>query len=271
MKRICGILKFWEFYEESRKWELEKEIYCIHILSIWSSVSKIMIFSFVLVKIDGLISWTLGVVLWGYWILITMLAIIALFSFILFANSIYSYFDGIISYQGTFGSLWLFIFFGGLASSTLTTVINSISMFDSKSISNTELNIFMYLFLPLFTYLIVFISSTLLFWKSIIPFCDYLLYGKRENEDELNEEFPEIIPDQENQISQERTVKTVEVNIPIFLKRISDTLFVKGNKADKKKFQKQLKEVEESKVTKYKNEFKIKDNEVEVNKIIKNW
>ena len=127
----------------------------------------------------------------------------------------------------------------------------------------------MYLFLPLFTYLIVFISSTILFWKPIIPFCDYFLYGKRENEDELNEEFPEIIPDQENQMTQERTVKTFEVNIPIFLKKISDTLFVKGNKADKKKFQKQLKEVEENKVTKSENEFKIKDNEAEVNKIIK--
>ena len=59
-----------------------------------------------------------------------------------------------------------------------------------------------------------------------------------------------MIHDLENQINQERTIKTIEVKTLLYLKKISDNLYVKGykgDKGDKNKFEKQLKGLEEDK------------------------
>ena len=167
---ILLISKHWCQSCPRSPWEITS-----HVVSIFICISKIIIFSFVLFKIDGLIDWSYSEILWGYWILISILMLITLFSLILYANSIICYFERKITHQGTLGSLWVLILFGGLVSSSLTTVIYVISMFENRSISITSFNIFKYLFLPLFAYNIVLIISTTLLWRSLISFCDYVI------------------------------------------------------------------------------------------------
>ena len=124
--------------------------------------------------------------------------------------------------------LWITVISNGILLSSIICAIYTVIIFDSERKSPSKIEIFSKLFLPFFIYLIVLISTTLIFWNSLIGFWDYFIYG-----DEINivniEEAPsalEVEEDYENQNNQQ-IIKTVKVKTPIFLKRISNTLFIK--------------------------------------------
>ena len=232
------IVKFsWKSWPKSQ-WEA-----AMHILSIWNSISRVLTFGFILIKIDGLIEWSIALALWPYWISLVALIILALFASLLLGNSVLSYVNGYMGYQGVLGTLWTFIFFGGLTISTFSSVFGVICMFDRQSLSNSGFYIFIYIFLPLFTYIIVLFLSTLALFKCLIPCFDYYLYLHEEDEVQIqeNEQPQDNLEDIENQRNRENRISTFNVSMPIIMRKISDTLFVKGTLKDKMKFERYLK------------------------------
>ena len=140
------------------------------------------------------------------------------------------------------------------------SVIGAISILDTESVPNTGLNIFYYIFLPLLAYIIVLFISTIAFRGYLILFWDYFLYPHEEGENLDHDQSQVNVVDIESQNSRENKTNTFQVNILIILKKISDTLFVKGNKRDKKRFERYLKEKEENKTSiTNQNEEKIRD------------
>ena len=86
-----------------------------HLISIFGSISRIFVLGFVFAKLDNLINWSWGGVLWGWWLTFTVLIITSLFWVILFLNSVFSYFQDEVGYQAVVGSFWLIFLFAGYA------------------------------------------------------------------------------------------------------------------------------------------------------------
>lgn len=76
------------------------------------------------------------------------------------------------------------------------------------------------------------IILTILLWNPLISWWDYFLYGE-DPIDEL-ENQSNIDPNAQAQ-NQPKVVKTFKPKAPMFLKRISDTLFVKAKPKTKNK------------------------------------
>ena len=214
-----------------QKWPNNQWEVTFHIFSIWGSVGRILIFSFIWAKFDGLINWKWGAVLWAYWMLIVIVAILALFSLIIFLNSIISYSQSQYNIRWVFGMLWITVISNGILLSSLICTIFTIAIFDKASESPTGIEIFCKLFLPFFIYLIALIFTTLIFWNSLISFWDYFIYGNDSNimNIEGSQLVQEVGQDYENQSNQQNII-TVNIETPIFLKRISNTLFIKSSK-----------------------------------------
>ena len=223
----------------------------IHLLSIMGNICRIIILAFVLGKIENLINWAWGGILWGWWLTFTILVIITLFWCILFLNSVFSFFQDEVGYQAIAGSFWCVILFGGYTTTNFISTLYIIWMFENKSVDDSNLKIFTNLFLPNLIFIIVSIISTIVFWKPLVPWWDYFLYG--EDPIEIQEENGE---GQDGEQNRERRVKTVQISTPIFLKRISSTLFTKSKKRDRKKIEAKLKRREEQKNTKSETETK---------------
>ena len=196
----------------------------VHYLALWISIWRLIILTFVLLKLDGVVNWTWGIVLWGYWTLFVVMLIISLFWFILFLNSVYSVIHNETRYHSMIGSYWMFWFLGGFTSSTFICAFNWVSMFDISNGSSSNFSIFIQIFCPLIVYFILLILKTLIWWRPLISWWDFFLYS---NEHFDVEPEIEIEPSVENANNRERNIRTVEVKSPLFLKRISDTLFAK--------------------------------------------
>ena len=138
----------------------------------------------------------------GLWVTFAILVILSLMFLIIFLTTIKAYFEELLEYQAMIGSLWLLIIFGGLITSSFITAINTIKMFDSKSTEASEINIFIYLFLPNLIYLTAILCLTLVFWRLLICWFDYILYGGVEKTEEVQDV-------EESQQVREVTIKNV--------------------------------------------------------------
>ena len=227
---------FWQIWVPS---SLEMTV---QVLSILYSLARIVILAFVFLKIDGVISWTWSAVLWSYWISFVFMAIFSLILLIIFLTSIKAYFEELTKYQAIIGSFWVFMFIGGITMSTFITALSATKMYDNKSIENSRINIFLCFFLPNLLYLSIILWLTFACWWQIISWFDYFLYGEaEEDQDELDIE--------EGQQVREITIKNIRLKIPIFIKRISNTLFVKSTRKDRKAYQLHIQKTEEHKQT----------------------
>ena len=106
---------------------------------------------------------------------------------VIFLTSIKAFFEDLTEYQSLIGSLWLFIFFGGLTTSSFMTTMNTSNIFDNNSIEASEINIFLYLFLPNLVYLTVILCLTFASWWPLISWFDYILYGGVEEVQEIQD------------------------------------------------------------------------------------
>ena len=192
-------------------------------------------FGFLLFKIDEIINWTLSIALFGYWISLVFLTVLSVFSIILAARYVLRCIKGSTQYHVTLGFIWSFIFFGGLGISSFISIIGVISIFERKTVKNTELNVFIYVFLPLIVYFILLFHLTIALRNWLISFWEYILYSNEEIENQ-NQDIEQIneAREEESKNNQENNISTFQIGIPIFLKKISNTLFTKFNKRDQK-------------------------------------
>ena len=234
----------------------------IHVLSILYLLSWATILAFILAKIDEFITWKWSAVLWAYWVTFAILVILSLVFLIIFLTSIKAFFEDLTEYQSLIGSLWLFIFFGGLTTSSFMTTMNTSNIFDNNSIEASEINIFLYLFLPNLVYLTVILCLTFASWWPLISWFDYILYGGVE-------EVQEIQDVEEGQQIREIIIKNVRLKIPVFIKRISNTLFTKSTKRERQAFQLQLQRTEEYKQTQ--SELNVRTEQIDQNRVKPSW
>ncbi|CAI2363515.1 unnamed protein product [Moneuplotes crassus] len=191
----------------------------MHLCNVFMSSTRFLIAIFVLMKEDDIIKWQWSGILWAYWVSFAILCILALFAIIIFLNAIFTYFQDEVDYPAIIGAFWILFFIAGLPGSTCVVVMGLNKIYDNKSISNTSFNIFLHLFMPPLLYLLLSILLTLVFWKHLISWWDYFIYGQDPN-----------IANQENEannVDQERPVEIRSYDITglLFLTRISDTLF----------------------------------------------
>ena len=190
---------------------------------------------FLLLKIDEIINWSLTIALFGYWISLVFLTVLSVFSIILGAKYALRCIKGNAEYHKTLGFIWSFIFFGGLGISSFISIIGVISIFERKTVKNTESNVFIYVFLPLLIYFIILFHLTIALRNWLISFWEYILYSNEEIENQ-NQDIEQIneAREEESKSNQENKISTFQISFPIFLKKISNTLFTKYNKRDKK-------------------------------------
>ena len=72
-----------------RSWPRSQWEATVHILSIWNSINRILILGFLLIKIEGLIKWSIATALWSYWVSLVILVILSILSLILVGNSLF--------------------------------------------------------------------------------------------------------------------------------------------------------------------------------------
>ena len=156
----------------------------LHFALIFTSIWRLIILSFILWKLDNLINWSWKNVLWGYWLWFAIVSIICLFIFVVFLQSMHSYCNRNISCHAVIGFYYLSMLFGGFAVSSFITAINVVKMYGSNSIEDSNLNIFLWLFLPNLAYITVVILINIIFWRPLISWWNYLFYGMNEYEPE---------------------------------------------------------------------------------------
>ena len=210
--------------------------YCIcetvfHFILIFFSIFRVVIFAFVLAKLDHLIDWKWSAVIWGYWPSLVILSIISFFILLVLIGSVNEYFRNVIEYQLVIGLFYLFILVGGIPASTFVTALNVIKMFGNNSIEITQLEIFTNLFLPNLAYIVVVITLNIIFWKPLISSWNYFFYWEKE-QDENEGDF---VLEGEQHPNREKRILTVELSKPIFIERISNTLYAISKRRVKNK------------------------------------
>jgi len=110
------------------------------------------------------------------------------------------------------------------------TALKVVAMFDDDDIEATRLNILIHIFVPLITYLSTILIFNWIFRMTVISWIDNMLYPQSVIE------IIEVVQENDSQQDQIQT-HTVEISKPIFLKRLSDTLFTRSNKKDNVKIQ----------------------------------
>ena len=210
--------------------------YCIcetvfHFILIFFSIFRVVIFTFVLVKLDHLIDWKWSAVIWWYWPSLVILLIISFFILLVLIGSVNEYFKNVVEYQLVIGLFYLFILVGGIPASTFVTALNIVKMFDNNSIEITQLKIFTNIFLPNLTYIVVVITLNIIFWKPLISSWDYFFYWVKEQDE--NEGDLEL--EGEEHQNREKRILTVELSKPIFIERISNTLYAISKRRVKNK------------------------------------
>ena len=150
----------------------------VNTTSIIYSAARIVILLPILLKLDGIMnsSWILALA--GYWISFIPLAFTSLFCLALFWNSVHSFANLNVSFHAVAGSYWYTWLTWGITSSTFISMYYFVSIFDNDKLPRTPIRILVSIFLPMFIFQALLIVKTLIWFRSLISFSDFIFYNQ---------------------------------------------------------------------------------------------